>query len=102
MAKKKEVGSNVATKKTVAKKVQFEFPAPDAHEVYLAGDFNNWNVLANPMKMDKKGLWKVSLALAPGRYQYRFFADGQWENDPVCSECVPNEFGSMNSVRIVE
>ncbi len=102
MAKKKETESSVATKKSITKKVQFEFLAPDAQEVCLAGDFNNWDVLASPMKKDKKGLWKAALPLAPGRYEYRFLADGHWENDPVCSDCVPNEFGSMNCVRIVE
>ena len=102
MAKKKETDASVATKKSVTKKVPFEYLAPDAHDVYLAGDFNNWDVLANPMKRDKKGLWKASLTLAPGRYEYRFLADGLWENDPVGSDCVPNEFGSMNCVRIVE
>lgn len=102
MAKKKETESSVATKKSITKKVQFEFLAPDAQEVCLAGDFNNWDVLASPMKKDKKGLWKAALPLAPGRYEYRFLVDGQWENDPVCSDCVPNEFGSMNCVRIVE
>ena len=88
--------------KTLAKKVQFEFPAPEALEVYLAGDFNNWDSSANPMKKDKKGIWKISLSLKPGRYEYRFLADGNWENDPACCDCVPNEFGSQNCVRTVE
>ena len=38
------------------------------------------------------------------RYEYRFFVDGKWENDPACplSSCVVNEFGSSNCVKIVE
>ena len=102
MAKKKEAEISAATKRSATKKIQFEFLAPDAHEVSLAGDFNNWDALANPMKRDKKGLWKTSIALAPGSYQYRFLVDGHWKNDPVCSDCVPNEFGSMNCIRKVE
>jgi len=47
-------------------------------------------------------LWKTNLTLAPGTYEYRYISDGHWENDPACSCCVPNQFGSMNSVRIVE
>jgi len=85
----------------LTKKVQFEFLAPAAQEVYLAGDFNNWGAVAHPMKKDKKGLWKTVLSLKPGRYEYRFFVDGDWENDPACCNCVPNEFGSQNCVRIV-
>jgi hypothetical protein len=54
------------------------------------------------MKKDKKGIWKTTLSLKPGRYEYRFFTDGKWENDPSCCGCVPNEFGSLNCVRIVE
>jgi hypothetical protein len=53
------------------------------------------------MKKDKKGTWKAALPLEPGRYEYRFFADGSWENDPSCSCCVANEFGGENCVRVV-
>ncbi len=88
--------------KTKTKKVQFEFPAPEAHEVYLAGVFNNWDTSANLMKKDKKGIWKTTLSLKPGRYEYRLLKDGNWENDPACCDCVTNEFGSQNCVRIVE
>jgi len=89
-------------KKNPIKKVQFEFPAPEAEEVCLAGGFNNWDTNANPMKKDKKGIWKTALSLKPGRYEYRFLVDGNWENDPVCSCCVPNEFGGQNCVITVE
>ncbi len=88
--------------KTKTKKVQFEFLALEAQEVYLAGDFNNWESSLNPMKKDKKGMRKVTVSLNPGRYEYRFLVDGNLENDPSCCDCVPNEFGSQNCVRIVE
>jgi len=88
--------------KDKTKKVEFELLAPDAQKVYLAGNFNNWDTRANPMKKDKKGTWKTTLSLKPGRYEYRFFKDGDWENDTACAGCVPNEFGSKNCVRIVE
>jgi 1,4-alpha-glucan branching enzyme len=84
------------------KKVQFELRAPDAQKVYLAGNFNNWDAHANLMKKDKRGTWKITVSLKPGRYEYRFFKDGDWENDTACAGCVPNEFGSKNCVRIVE
>ena len=88
--------------KDKTKKVQFELLAPDAQKVYLAGNFNNWDTRANPMKKGKKGTWKITVSLKPGRYEYRFLKDGDWENDPACCDCVPNEFGSQNCVRIVE
>ena len=102
MLKKRSAQTNKTKTKIVTRKVQFEFPASEAQEVYLAGDFNNWDSSANAMKKDKKGIWKISLSLKPGRYEYRFLVDGNWENDPSCCDCVPNEFGSQNCVRIVE
>ena len=90
----------IGTSKT--KKVPFEFVAPDAQKVVLAGDFNNWDRKTSPMKKDKKGVWKATVSLKPGRYEYRFLVDGNWVNDPACCDCVPNEFGSQNCVKIVE
>ena len=84
------------------KKIQFEFPTLEAQEVHLSGDFNNWDTGSHPIKKDKNGKWTTTLSLKPGRYEYRFFVDGNWENDPSCSSCVPNGFGSQNCVRIVE
>jgi len=102
MAEKRSARTTKAKTKILTEKVPFEFLAPEAQEVYLAGDFNNWDINANPMKKDKKGLWKTTVSLKPGRYEYRFLVDGNWENDPSCCDCVPNEFGSQNCVRIVE
>ncbi len=98
----KKVSAKVQTDAKVTRKIQFEFLAPEALEIYLAGDFNNWDSSANPMKKDKKGIWKTTVSLKPGTYEYRFLKDGNWENDPACCDCVPNEFGSQNCVRIVE
>jgi len=88
--------------KAQTKKVPFEFLAPEAQEVYLAGEFNNWDTSASLMKKDKKGVWKATVSLKPGRHEYRFLVDGNWENDRSCCDCVPNEFGTQNCVRIVE
>ena len=89
-------------KKAAPKKVQFEFSAPEVREVFITGEFNNWDGRANPLKKEKNGMWKLTLPLMPGRYEYRFLTDGNWENDRSCSGCVPNKFGSVNCVRIVE
>ncbi len=103
MTTKKELVKSKAKNKDIsAAKVQFVFNAPEAQKVSLGGDFNNWDTHANPMEKHKKGVWKVTVNLKPGRYEYRFFVDEKWENDPSCDGCVPNDFGSMNCVRIVE
>lgn len=85
-----------------ARKVLFKLSAPEANQVYPAGDFNNWDVSANPMKKDRNGLWKTTFSLDPGRYEYRFLIEGNWGNDPACSCRVPNVFGNQNWVRAVE
>lgn len=81
--------------------VRFDFHAPEAQMVSLAGDFNGWDVNALPMKKVKKGNWKGSVNLGPGRYEYRFYADDTWQDDPNAQERVNNSFGGQNSVRIV-
>lgn len=102
VTKKAAVKSEAKSKGISTAKIQFVFCAPVAQKVSLGGSFNNWDTLAHPMKNDKKGIWKVTVNLKPGRYEYRFLVDGKWENDPSCTECVLNDFGSMNCVRIVE
>jgi len=43
---------------TKKKKVQFNFYFPDAERVFLAGDFNNWDVVSLPMKKTDDGSWR--------------------------------------------
>lgn len=68
-----------------------------AAEVYLAGDFNEWNPRSHRM-FKKEGYFKRKLKLAPGAHEYKFVADGEWLTDPTAVEQRPNEFGSLNSV----
>ena len=79
-------------------KAVFEYYAPSAQRVYLAGTFNEWNMENCPLKHELNGKWKVALSLPSGRYEYRYLVDGVWENDPRPVECVPNAFGSWNCV----
>jgi len=83
------------------KKVIFEFFAPQAQEVVLAGDFNNWDITSLPMKKDRKGNWKISVPLSPGKHEYLFWVDGFWQGDPKAEDRVPNPFGGWNSLKIV-
>jgi 1,4-alpha-glucan branching enzyme len=86
----------VTENKEKGKKVAFSLLAPHAEKVSLAGDFNDWDPMTHPMKKDRKGVWKISLHLGPGTYQYNFFVDGGWQNDPSCMDCVENPFGTLN------
>ena len=59
MAGKRLGGENIPRVKPAPKKVRFEFSAPEAREVFVAGEFNHWDAMANPLKKDKDGLWKI-------------------------------------------
>jgi 1,4-alpha-glucan branching enzyme len=89
-------------KEEKGKIVNFSLEAPQAQRVTVAGDFNQWNPRSHPMKKDWKGIWEISLVLPPGAYQYRFLVDDDWRNDPTCSECVQNLFGTLNCVKRIE
>jgi 1,4-alpha-glucan branching enzyme len=82
----------------VAHEVEFTFSAPNAKKVCIAGKFNEWNTSATPMKKSKDGTWKVKVKLSPGKYEYKYFVDGDWASDRSCSELVSNPFGTTNCV----
>ena len=83
------------------KNVDFTLFAPEAQSASLAGDFNGWDVSSLPMKKDRQGTWETSVSLQPGRYEYRFWVDGGWQDDPHAQEKIENPFGSHNSIKIV-
>ena len=74
---------------------------PTAKEVYLVGEFNNWNPQSDRM-VKKKGVFQKTVRLAPGEYQSTFLVDGEWHCDPEATAQVPNEFGTTNSLIRVE
>jgi hypothetical protein len=89
----------LAKPKTV--NVKFVLVKPEAKKVSLCGEFNGWSPEAMPMKGIGGGHWEATLALRPGKYQYKFVVDGEWLVDPAALENVPNVHGSLNSVRDV-
>ena len=50
------------------------------------------------MKRQADGHWETTIALAPGRYEYKFVVDGNWKHDPLARVNVWNQSGSLNSV----
>lgn len=81
--------------------IPFAFPAPAARQVSLAGDFNNWDPKAMPMRKGNDGIWHLNVALKPGRHEYRFIADGVWQDDPTAEQRTANVMGSENCVKTV-
>ncbi len=108
-ATEKVVKRTIGTKKEYLKsknvcRVTFTLPkiaASDAKSVCIVGDFNDWNIHANPMKKLKNGDYTIKLDLEPGKeYQYRYFIDELiWENDWNADKYVRILYGdSDNSV----
>lgn len=90
-------------KKTICK-VTFQLPADwAASEVILVGDFNDWNATTNKLER-KNGNWETTLRLRPGtESRFRYFIDGQrWENDDKADGYVFNEYGTEDSLLIIE
>lgn len=85
----------MAEQKTKKRKV-FQLVAPGASAVYVAGTFNDWQPTVRPLKEGRDGIWKTTMTLPPGVYEYRFVVDGEWRDDPRCSEKACNSMGSEN------
>ena len=89
----------IKTKKDIKRqKVTFSLKNTEAKEVFLTGDFNNWQPEKHPMRKDKRGTWKKQVMLSPGNYEYKFLVDGQWREDPQNDQLNPNCFGSYNNI----
>lgn len=71
---------------------------PAAKSVVITGDFCHWAPTGQPLHRDHNGGWSTTLLLPPGRYEYRLLVDGEWRDDPSCTERVPNGFGTENCV----
>jgi CheY-like chemotaxis protein len=91
-----------------ASRITFRLPkvaAPDAKSVCIVGDFNNWDIHANPMKKQENKDYVILLDLEQGReYQFRYLIDeSKWENDWKADKYVKSPYGdSDNSVVIVD
>lgn len=80
--------------------ILFTVEAPNAFEVQIAGDFNDWT--PERTIMEPKGrVWRALLQLAPGRYRYRYVIDGLWMPDPLNPLFEPSQFAGEDSVVVV-
>jgi len=79
--------------------VRFMLLAPDAHQVTLAGTFNQWDAAATPLvRTGASGVWTATLTLPAGQHQYAFVVDGaRWVPDPA-APAVDDGFGRRNSI----
>jgi chromosome partitioning protein len=78
--------------------VAFTLAAPEAKEVYVTGDFNDWKLDENSRMSVANGTWKKKINIASGRHRYRFVIDGKWIDDPTNPDKEMNPYGEMNSL----
>jgi len=76
----------------------FRSKNPEATEVQLAGDFNDWMPHTTPMRRLTGGDFEARLRLPKGRYRYRLVVDGRWSHDQHNPVVETNEYGELNSV----
>ena len=84
---------------TVRRRVTFEIEANIGSKVAIAGCFNEWDD-SKKMLTDKdgNGVFKCTMILAPGSYEYKFVVDGAWTLDPNNPNFIPNNHGTLNSL----
>jgi len=80
--------------------VQFRFYRPQAKNVHLAGDFNDWREGELSMVRDQEGYWQARMHLPAGEFRFRYCADGEWYTDFAAFGVEPGRFG-LDSVLLV-
>ena len=96
--------------------ILFQYDAPSARQVNLAGNFpdNEWLRYGNKIdithddgkngdKIAGDGIWSIVKQLVPGRYEYKYVVDrNSWIEDPNAIETIDDGYGGNNSVLIVK
>lgn len=74
----------------------------NAKDVFLVGDFNQWNETSHPLQALKSGEFTLVLDLEAGReYQYKYLVNGSlWENDWQADKYAPTTLGDNSVVQL--
>ena len=81
------------------KEVTFAMESSAAKDVYVAGDFNDWQINdESRLARGENGFWEKQMKLPHGRYRYKFVVDGEWMADSKNQASEINAFGSSDSV----
>jgi cytoskeletal protein CcmA (bactofilin family) len=75
--------------------IKFSLFRPDAEDVRVTGNFNDWDEEGIKMTKDEKGTWWITLPVEPGLMLYKFYIDGVWGPDPDVAEQAPDGMGGM-------
>jgi len=81
------------------KKITFRYHHHEAKQVYLTGNFINWNPRRIPLLTNNDGEWEIEIPLlSKGEYAYKFVVDDdQWITDPLNYYRIPDGYNNFNS-----
>jgi 1,4-alpha-glucan branching enzyme len=82
--------------------VVFELEAEGANDVTVAGTFNDWDANAVRLTKGEDGVFRATVEIEPGTYEYKFVVDGTWVEDPANPDTVDDGYGGVNSILTVE
>lgn len=85
------------------RKVLFQLESASGRSAAVAGSFNDWDPALAPMTYDPETkVYSAVVELVPGEYEYKFVVDGEWILDEANPGFYPNDFGTLNSVLVVD
>jgi len=84
------------------RRITFSLFTTGAKDVRLAGTFNNWDINKHHMKINDNGVWTKTVIIPPGTYEYKFLVDDEWCHDYANDHVTHNEYGTLNSIIVVE
>lgn len=79
---------------------EFHFFRPNAANVFVAGDFNEWRTDQLKMVSAGDGYWVLKLRLPAGDHRFRYVADGAWYTDFAAFGVEPGQFGMQAVLRV--
>lgn len=84
-------------------RVTFKYTPPESmnvENVYLVGEFNDWDQEQYKMKERKAGYYSTTISLSPGEsYRFKYLVNGvHWINDNDADGYRPNDQGTQDSV----
>jgi diguanylate cyclase (GGDEF)-like protein len=98
----KQGGRNRVTIYAPPSTVVFRYRPPAGESVErcaVVGDFNGWDVRADPMAPQEDGSFWAKVGLIPGTYEYKFVLNqDRWINDPTAGESISDGYWGQNSI----
>jgi len=95
------VSYSLSTSSRIQRKYDYTFRLKghaDADQVYVTGEWIDWDPEALPMTLGGDGVWTLTTQLPEGDVLYKFIVDGEWMADPGNPDTADDGYGGTNSV----